>query len=90
MVGFKVNYQEKIIILALMLNAGIPDIAIEPDKTLHKVKDKLKLGKFSYYNNKVVIFAETRTLKTILELDDEEAVKHMQNIIDQSVSSFMA
>ena len=34
-----------------MLNAGIPDIAIEPDKTLHKVKDKLKLGKFSCYNN---------------------------------------
>ena len=27
-----------------MLNAGIPDIAIEPDKTLRKVKDKLKLG----------------------------------------------
>lgn len=71
-----------------MLNAGIPDIAIEPDKTLHKVKDKLKLGKFSYYNNKVL--AEKRTLKNILELDDEEAVKHMQNIIDQSVSSFMA
>ena len=47
-----------------MLNAGIPDIAIEPDKTLHKVKDKLKLGKFSFYNNKVLIFAEKRTLKT--------------------------
>lgn len=72
-----------------MLNAGIPDIAIEPDKTLHKVKDKLKLGKFLHYN-KVVIFAEKHTLKNILELDDEEAVKHMQNIIDQSVSSFMA
>ena len=27
-----------------MLNAGIPDIAAEPDKTLRKVKDKLKLG----------------------------------------------
>ena len=25
-----------------------------------------------------------------LELDDEEAVKHMQNVIDQSVTSFMA
>ena len=72
-----------------MLNAGIPDIAIEPDKTLHKVKDKLKLGKF-LHNNKVVIFAEKHILKNILELDDEEAVKHMQNIIDQSVSSFMA
>ena len=72
-----------------MLNAGIPDIAIEPDKTLHKVKDKLKLGKFSYYNNKL-LFVEKRTLNTISELDDEEAVKHMQNIIDQSVSSFMA
>ena len=28
---------------ALMLNAGIPDIAIEPDKTLQKLRDKLKL-----------------------------------------------
>ena len=72
-----------------MLNAGIPDIAIEPDKTLHKVKDKLKLGKFSYYNNKIQMLAVNGTLY-ILELDDEEAVKHMQNIIDQSVSSFMA
>ena len=26
-----------------MLNAGIPDIAIEPDKTLQKLRDKLKL-----------------------------------------------
>lgn len=50
-----------------MLNAGIPDIAIEPDKTLQKLREKLKL-----------------------DLDDEEAVKHMQSIIDQSVSSFMA
>jgi len=50
-----------------MLNAGIPDIAIEPDKTLQKLRDKLKL-----------------------ELDDEEAVKHMQSVIDQSVSAFMA
>lgn len=41
-----------------MLNAGIPDIAIEPDKTLHKVKDKLKLGKFSYSINKGPDFAE--------------------------------
>ena len=71
-----------------MLNAGIPDIAIEPDKTLHKVKDKLKLGKFSYYNSKVQIL--NSSLTNISELDDEEAVKHMQNIIDQSVSSFMA
>ena len=36
-----------------MLNAGIPDIAIEPDKTLRKVKNKLKLGVrvlFFHYN----------------------------------------
>ena len=26
----------------------------------------------------------------ITELDDEEAIKHMQNMIDQSVTSFMA
>ena len=26
----------------------------------------------------------------IKELDDEEAIKHMQNMIDQSVTSFMA
>ena len=25
----------------------------------------------------------------IVELDDEEAIKHMQNMIDQSVTSFM-
>ena len=35
-----------------MLNAGIPDIAIEPDKTLHKVKEKLKLGKCIAFQGK--------------------------------------
>ena len=37
-----------------------------------------------------LVIAINGTLKIISELDDEEAVKHMQNIIDQSVSSFMA
>ena len=47
-----------------MLNAGIPDIAIEPDKTLHKVKDKLKLGERANYEYvligpKLILFKPT-------------------------------
>ena len=38
-----------------MLNAGIPDIAIEPDKTLRKVKDKLKLGILSFSTELLII-----------------------------------
>ena len=44
----------------------MPDIALEPDKTVKKVLDKFKL-----------------------ELNDEAAVKHMQELIDISVSAFM-
>ena len=54
-------------VLALMLNAGIPDIAIEPDKTLHKVKDKLKLGKFFTTTIKNPGIAASSTLKNIIK-----------------------
>ena len=43
-----------------MLNAGIPDIAIEPDKTLHKVKDKLKLGKMAFNLGGTCRISDTR------------------------------
>ncbi|XP_013404834.1 phosphatidylinositol 3-kinase catalytic subunit type 3 [Lingula anatina] len=54
-------------LFSLMIHANVPDIALEPDKTVKKVQDKFKL-----------------------ELSDEEAVRHLQNEIDVSVSAFMA
>lgn len=45
-----------------MVGASVPDIALEPDKTVKKVLDKFRL-----------------------ELNDEAAVKHMQELIDISV-----
>lgn len=44
-----------------MVGASVPDIALEPDKTVKKVLDKFRL-----------------------ELNDEAAVKHMQELIDIS------
>uniref|UniRef100_H2YNJ6 Phosphatidylinositol 3-kinase catalytic subunit type 3 n=1 Tax=Ciona savignyi TaxID=51511 RepID=H2YNJ6_CIOSA len=51
-------------LFSLMTDASVPDIALEPDKTVKKVQDKF-----------------------LLELTDEEAVRNMQALIDESVSA---
>jgi phosphatidylinositol 3-kinase len=53
-------------LFSLMVGASVPDIALEPDKTVKKVLDKFRL-----------------------ELNDEAAVKHMQELIDTSVTAVM-
>lgn len=54
-------------LFSLMLDTGVPDIALEPDKTVQKVKDKF-----------------------CLDFNEEEAVKHVQSLIDESVTAVMA
>ncbi|XP_030755610.1 phosphatidylinositol 3-kinase catalytic subunit type 3 isoform X1 [Sitophilus oryzae] len=54
-------------LFSLMTDASVPDIALEPDKAVKKVQDKL-----------------------MLDLGEEEAVHHMQNLIDASVAAVMA
>jgi phosphatidylinositol 3-kinase len=49
-----------------MVGASVPDIALEPDKTVKKVLDKFQL-----------------------DLNDEAAVKYMQEVIDISVTAVM-
>lgn len=49
-----------------MVGASVPDIALEPDKTVKKVLDKFQL-----------------------DLNDEAAVKYMQEVIDVSVTAVM-
>nr|XP_039263530.1 phosphatidylinositol 3-kinase catalytic subunit type 3-like isoform X1 [Styela clava] len=54
-------------LFSLMTDASVPDIALEPDKTVKKVQDKF-----------------------CLDLTDEEAVRHMQGLIDESVNALFA
>ena len=54
-------------LLALMIDANIPDIALEPDKAVRKVAAKFRP-----------------------ELNDEEAVRYLQNLIDDSLSGIVA
>lgn len=54
-------------LFSLMVDASVPDIALEPDKTVKKLQDKFRL-----------------------DLNDEEAVRYMQSVIDISVSDVMA
>ncbi|XP_076257514.1 phosphatidylinositol 3-kinase 59F isoform X1 [Rhynchophorus ferrugineus] len=54
-------------LFSLMMDASVPDIALEPDKAVKKVQDKL-----------------------MLDLGEEEAVRHIQNLIDSSVAAVMA
>jgi len=51
----------------MQVDASVPDIALEPDKTVRKVQDKFRL-----------------------DLNDEEALRYMQNLIDVSAAAVMA
>lgn len=53
-------------LFSLMVDASIPDIALEPDKAVKKVEENLKLN-----------------------LTDEEAVQHLQTLLDVSISAVM-
>lgn len=53
-------------LFSLMVDANVPDIALEPDKTVQKVQDKFKL-----------------------ELNDEQAMQHIMECIEQSVRAIM-
>ncbi|XP_053963290.1 phosphatidylinositol 3-kinase catalytic subunit type 3 [Anastrepha ludens] len=53
-------------LFSLMVDASVPDIALEPDKAVKKVEDNLQLG-----------------------LTDEEAVQHLQSLLDVSITAVM-
>lgn len=80
-----------------MVDANIPDIALEPDKTVKKVSQEWH---FSFVN---VWFIGARVSdwylflwvfqvqdKFRLDLSDEEAVHYMQSLIDESVGALFA
>lgn len=54
-------------LFALMVDANIPDIRMEPDKAVLKVKDRFHL-----------------------EMTEEEAIRHFETLIGDSISSFFA
>lgn len=53
-------------LFSLMVDASVPDIALEPDKSVKKVEENLKLN-----------------------LNDEEAVQHLQVLLDISITAVM-
>uniref|UniRef100_A0A1B0AAP7 Phosphatidylinositol 3-kinase catalytic subunit type 3 n=1 Tax=Glossina pallidipes TaxID=7398 RepID=A0A1B0AAP7_GLOPL len=53
-------------LFSLMVDASVPDIALEPDKAVKKVEENLQLG-----------------------LTDEEAVQHLQCLLDVSITAVM-
>lgn len=53
-------------LFSLMVDASVPDIALEPDKAVKKVEENLQLG-----------------------LTDEEAVQHLQSLLDISIKAVM-
>ncbi|XP_037812204.1 phosphatidylinositol 3-kinase catalytic subunit type 3 [Lucilia sericata] len=53
-------------LFSLMVDASVPDIALEPDKAVKKVEENLQLG-----------------------LTDEEAVQHLQGLLDISITAVM-
>ncbi len=76
-----------------MVDANIPDIALEPDKTVKKVCMVLT---FCLQNvrgkTRCSFFARPLQVqdKFRLDLSDEEAVHYMQSLIDESVGALFA
>lgn len=80
-----------------MVDANIPDIALEPDKTVKKVG-------FSMYSVQLISLQHKDCFrlpllvwcpfqvqdKFRLDLSDEEAVHYMQSLIDESVGALFA
>uniref|UniRef100_A0A8C7FQC8 Phosphatidylinositol 3-kinase catalytic subunit type 3 n=1 Tax=Oncorhynchus kisutch TaxID=8019 RepID=A0A8C7FQC8_ONCKI len=89
-------------LFSLMVDANIPDIALEPDKTVKKVcvyfTSLCGLAN-GYVNCKSPILNRTFTEYSVssqvqdkfrLDLSDEEAVHYMQSLIDESVGALFA
>lgn len=65
----------------------MPDIALEPDKTVQKVR--LTEWQGSVCPDHRIIHYQVKD-KFCLEFDEEEAVQHLQSLIDVSVTAVMA
>lgn len=76
-----------------MVDANIPDIALEPDKTVKKVCMVLTFC-LQNFSGKISCSFFARPLqvqdKFRLDLSDEEAVHYMQSLIDESVGALFA
>ncbi len=68
-----------------MLDANIPDIALERDKTVKKVKDFCQQKKISLIH---FIFFQLLD-KFRLDLDDEKAISYLKDLIDSSIGAIV-
>lgn len=72
-----------------MLDAGVPDIALEPDKTVQKVSLSSPHDMPGHAHYKTTLHFQVKD-KFCLEFNEEEAVQHLQSLIDESVTAVMA
>jgi phosphatidylinositol 3-kinase len=73
-------------LFSLMLDAGIPDIALERDKTVMKVARNALFNEFK----KLLILNMFQILERFhLQLSDEEACKLIVRLIESSLSAKM-
>lgn len=80
-------------LFSLMLDAGVPDIALEPDKTVQKVCNIFFLSvKREWIVIKgwfVCVYVKVED-KFCPNFNEEQAVLQLQNLIDVSVTAVMA
>jgi hypothetical protein len=75
-------------LFSLMLDANIPDIASERDKTVKKVSQSTNV--VNKYQSFVVIFLFFQLLdKFRLDLDDEKAISYLKDLIDSSIGALV-
>ena len=69
-----------------MLDSGVPDIALEPDKTVQKVCIFIPPYLLTPFLSLSLFFVWLQVEdKFRLDLSDEEAVKYLQGLIDFSI-----
>jgi phosphatidylinositol 3-kinase len=73
-------------LFALMVKANVPDIAIEPDKAVMKVRS------FTYFlQNRwrlLILFLIVKVQEKFrLDLSDEETIQYLQSVIEESVAA---
>lgn len=77
-------------LFSLMLDAGIPDIALEKDKAVQKIEQRLVL-QFLYNFCTIwrLFIVNSFFFRFHLDLNDEQANRLIQRLIDVSVSAKM-
>lgn len=63
-------------LFSLMVDASVPDIALEPDKAVKKVQDKLR-----YFDNYMITNYTDMPLRILIYIEIRSGTTHVMNVV---------